>query len=111
MSFFILGYSLNFIIVCHCHFKGGIPPPSRGIVGKNQSAQSKTTVRSKRVFALKVRRGAPSLFPTVLINSNTIELALHTSCYCILDLLCVNYYIPRHSQALNAHCIAYKSYP
>ena len=23
-------------------------------------------------------------------NSDTIELAVHTSCYCVLDLLCVN---------------------
>ena len=30
--------------------EGGIPPPSRGIVGKNRS---KTTVRSKRVFPLR----------------------------------------------------------
>ena len=26
-------------------------------------------------------------------NSNTIELIVHTSCYCILDLLCVNRYV------------------
>ena len=24
------------------------------------------------------------------VNSNTIELTVHTSCYCVLDLLCVN---------------------
>ena len=36
---------------------GGIPLPSRGIVGKNLGDQSKTTVRSKRVFPLKVKRG------------------------------------------------------
>ena len=32
-----LGYSLNFTVVCLCHMMGGIPPPSRGIVGKNRS--------------------------------------------------------------------------
>ena len=26
-------------------------------------------------------------------NSNTIELTVHTSCYCILDLLCVKVFI------------------
>ena len=31
---------------------GGIPSPNGGIVGKNQSTQRKTTVRSKRVGAL-----------------------------------------------------------
>ena len=39
---------------------GGIPPPSRGIVGKNQSTQGKTTVRSKRVGPLG-QNGAPLL--------------------------------------------------
>ena len=37
--------------------EGGIPLSGRGMVGKNRSAQSKTTVRSKRVFPLKVWRG------------------------------------------------------
>ena len=26
----------------------------------------------------------------IKVNSNTIELTVHTSCYCVLDLLCVN---------------------
>ena len=25
----------------------------------------------------------------IKVNSNTIELTVHTSCYCVLDLLCV----------------------
>ena len=33
-----------------------LPLPGRGIVGKNQNAWSKTTVRSKGIFPLKVRR-------------------------------------------------------
>ena len=45
---------------------GGIPLPSRGIVGKNQSTLSKTTVRSKREVSSRVRRGPHYLFPTVL---------------------------------------------
>ena len=40
-----LGYSLNFTVVYHCHVMGGIPPPCRGIVGKNRSTRSKTIVR------------------------------------------------------------------
>ena len=32
-----LGYSLNFTVVYHCLNHGGIPPPNRGIVGKNRS--------------------------------------------------------------------------
>ena len=40
-----LGYSLNFTVVYHFLVMGGIPPLSRGIVGKNQSTWSKTTVR------------------------------------------------------------------
>ena len=38
----------------------------RGIVGKNRSARSKTTVRSKRLFPLKFRRGPHYCFHTVL---------------------------------------------
>ena len=26
----------------------------------------------------------------IKVNSSTIELTMHTSCYCVLDLLCVN---------------------
>ena len=48
-----LGYPLNLIFVCHRHVMGGIPLPSRGIVGKNQNTRSKTTVRSKRLDKLK----------------------------------------------------------
>ena len=29
----------------------------------------------------------------IKVNSKTIELTVHTSCYCVLDLLCVN--VPR----------------
>ena len=43
-----LGTSLNFTVVCHCQVMGGIPPPSRGIVGKNRSARSKTTVTTNK---------------------------------------------------------------
>ena len=42
-----LGYSLNFSVVYHCHIMGGIPPPGRGIVGKNRSTRSKTTERGQ----------------------------------------------------------------
>ena len=28
----------------------------------------------------------------IKVNSNTIELTVHTSCYCVLDLLCVKTY-------------------
>ena len=36
---------------------GRIPLPGSGIVGKNRSARSKTTVRSKGAYTLKVWRG------------------------------------------------------
>ena len=42
---------------------GGIPLPSRGIVGKNRSARSKTTVRSKKVGPLGSRSGPFTWFP------------------------------------------------
>ena len=29
----------------------------------------------------------------IKVNSNTIELTVLTSCYCILDLLCVKYFV------------------
>ena len=58
-----LGYSLNFTIVCHCHVMGGILLPSRGIVGKNRSSRSKTTVRSKKVGPLGSRSGPFTWFP------------------------------------------------
>ena len=47
---------------------GGIPPPSKGLVGKNRSTRSKTTVKSKRGVSPKVKRGPQPLylFPTVL---------------------------------------------
>ena len=45
------GYSFNTIVLpCYHRSLGGIPPPGRGIVGKNWSAWS--TVRSKRGFPL-----------------------------------------------------------
>ena len=59
----ILFYPSRLLFWWYCHDSaitiplGGIPPPGRGIVGKNQSTRSKTTVRSKRYFPLKVRRG------------------------------------------------------
>ena len=55
-SFFHLDYLFRFYCCLSLPFHGAIPPPSRGIVGKNQSAWSKTTVRSNREFPLKVRR-------------------------------------------------------
>ena len=57
-SFFLyvhLGYSLNDIVLIQLSpFLGGIPVPGRGIVGKNCSNRSKTTVWSKRGFPIKV---------------------------------------------------------
>ena len=47
-----LGYSLYFIVVCLCHIKGGVPPPSGGIVGKNRSTRNirvNRTVQSSEV--------------------------------------------------------------
>ena len=29
----------------------------------------------------------------IKVNSNTIELTVHTSCFCVLDLLCVSFYL------------------
>ena len=58
-----LGNSLNFTTVCHCQVMGGIPLPSRGMLGKNRSTQSKTTVRSKRVGPLGSRWGPFTWFP------------------------------------------------
>ena len=48
-----LGYSFNSIALFdHSQFIGGIPTPGRGIVGKNQSTQSNTTVRINLVHKL-----------------------------------------------------------
>ena len=52
-----LAYSFNFTVVYFCQIKEGIPPPSGGIMGKNWSNRSKTTVRSKRVGPLGSRWG------------------------------------------------------
>ena len=35
------------------------------------------------------------MFCRIKVNSNTIELTVHTCCYCVLDLLCVNLIIVR----------------
>ena len=43
------------MVSCHLCLGGGIPLPGRGIVGKHQSAQSKTTARSKWFFPLRSR--------------------------------------------------------
>ena len=40
----------DIVIIPILPFIGGIPPPSRGIVGKNRSGWSKTTVRSIRII-------------------------------------------------------------
>ena len=31
-----------------------------------------------------------NVFCPIIFNSNTIEITVHTSCYWVLDLLCVN---------------------
>ena len=44
INFFLnthLGYSFNFTVVYLCQIKGGIPPPIRGILGKNRSTWNK----------------------------------------------------------------------
>ena len=56
------GYSLNFTVVYHCQHHGGIPPPSRGIVGKIRVPGVKPTVRSKREVSPRVRRGPITCF-------------------------------------------------
>ena len=70
-GFFIISISVTFSMILslfhYYHSLGGIPPLSRGIVGKNRSAQSKTTVRSKREFPLKVRRGPLHCVPQCCI--------------------------------------------
>ena len=65
VSFFYihLGYSLYFTVVCLCHITRGIPPPRSGIVGKNRSTRSKTTVRNKRVGPLGSKWGPFTWFP------------------------------------------------
>ena len=55
-----LDYSLKTTFVCQRRVMGGIPPPSRGIMGKNRSTQSKTPDRSERVGHLE-SNGAPLL--------------------------------------------------
>ena len=73
---------------------GVIPLPGRGIVGKNRSAQSKTTVRSKRVFPLKVWRAPLPCVPQrriVLLeirsSSPKIGLALIQTLLTMVDCL------------------------
>ena len=36
----------------------------------------------------------------IIINSNTIELTVHTSWYCVLDLLCVTWILSRSERSL-----------
>ena len=38
---------------------------------------------------------------SIKVNSNTIELAVHTSCYCVLDLLCVTNCIRPRSNCIS----------
>ena len=38
----------------------------------------------------------------IKVNSNPIELSVHTSCYCVLDLVCVTIH-----QTINSSCRAY----
>ena len=57
-----LGYSfISIALFDDSQFNGGIPPPGRGKVGKNMSARSKTTVRSKRVLPLR-KKNSGGLF-------------------------------------------------
>ena len=39
----------------------------------------------------------------IKVNNNTIELTEHTSCYCVLDLLCVTGFKPC-SPGTKSHC-------
>ena len=60
-----LGYSLNDIVFIQLSpfHGGGIPLPGSCIVVKNWNARSKTTVRSKEGFPLKVRMGSLHCIP------------------------------------------------
>ena len=40
----------------------------------------------------------------IKVNSNTIELTVHTSCYCVLDLLCVTMPLKRAVASEQYHC-------
>ena len=53
---------------CNHHSFGGNTSAWQSIVGKNQSTQSKTTVRSKREFPFKVRRGPLHCVPQCRIS-------------------------------------------
>ena len=57
MKFFlsISIFLLILLLFITANIMRGIPPPSRGIVGKNWSTRSKTTVRSKRGCPLNPR--------------------------------------------------------
>ena len=67
VKFFLISISFTFSIQFSCSTHspiiGGIT--GRGNVGKNPSTRSKTTVRSKRGFPLKVRRDPFTLIPYV----------------------------------------------
>ena len=70
--YILIGYSFYGIVLFRLSpFRRGIPLPGRGIVGKNKSSRSKTTVRSKGVFPFRSAGG-----PTVMI-------VLVLSCICI----------------------------
>ena len=94
-----LGYSLYFTVVCLCHIKRGVPPPSGGKVGKNRSTRSKTTVRSKRVGPLGSKWGPFTWFPQwylllylcafkFVCDTYTVWLSTVISVYFISECVC-----------------------
>ena len=66
--------SIVIAIIIPLPFIGGIPPPGRGIVGKNRSTGSKTTVRSEMGFSPQGQEASLYFDPTIFSG----ELALGT---------------------------------
>ena len=62
---------------------GGIPLPGRGIVGQNQSARSKTTVRSKRGFPIKSGGGPFNVSHSDIYSCAILEIGLNQSCFLV----------------------------
>ena len=51
-------------------------------------------------FLMKFIDDINTMLCPIIINSNTIELTVHTSWYCVLDLLCVTWILSRSERSL-----------
>ena len=56
-------------------------------------------IRTKNITT-NIQLSLYTMLCPINVNTNAIELIMHTSCYCVLDLLCVTWHWPNQSSKI-----------